>query len=61
MYFVLKETKYNYSSDDFSIVDSERYKDKKTALKIAESLQTIAIAKNKNDVFYCVLSQDEKK
>jgi len=61
MYFVLKETKYETLSSNYSIVDSERYKDKKTALKIAEALQTIAIAKNKNDVFYSVFSQDEKK
>ena len=61
MYFVLKETKYETLSSNYSINDLEGHENKKTALKIAEALQTIALAKNKNGVIYSVLSQYEKK
>jgi hypothetical protein len=59
MYFVLKETKYETLPSNYTINDLEGHENKKTALKIAEALQTIAVAKNKNGVFYSVLSQYE--
>ena len=61
MYFVLKETKYETLPSNYTLNDLEGHENKKTALKIAEALQTIATAKNKNGVFYSVLSQYEKK
>ena len=61
MYFVLKETKYETLPSSYTLHDLEGHENKKTALKIAEALQTIATAKNKNGVFYSVLSQYEKK
>jgi len=61
MYFVSKETKYETLPSNYTINDLEGHENKKTALKIAEALQTIAVAKNKNGVFYSVLSQYEKK
>ena len=61
MYFVLKETKYESLPSNYTINDLEGHENKKTALKIAEALQTIAVAKNKNGVIYSVLSQYEKK
>ena len=61
MYFVLKETKYESLPSYYTLHDLEGHENKKTALKIAEALQTIAVAKNKNGVIYSVLSQYEKK
>ena len=61
MYFVLKETKYESLPSNYTINDLEGYENKKTALNIAQALQSIAAAKKKSGVIYSVLSKYEKK
>ena len=58
MYFVLKETKFESLSSNYTINDLEGYEKKETALDIAKALQSIATAKNKSGVIYSVLSQE---
>ena len=61
MYFVLKETKFESLPSNYSINDLEGYENKKTALNIAQALQSIAVARNKSGVIYSVISQKEIK
>ena len=61
MYFVLKETKYETLPSNYTLHDLEGHENKKTALDIAQALQSIAVAKKKSGVIYSVLSQYEKK
>ena len=61
MYFVLKETKYESLSSNYTIDGLEAHENKKTALGIAQALQSIAVARNKSGVVYSVISQNEKK
>ena len=48
MYFVLKETKYETLPSNYTLHDLEGHENKKTALKIAEALQTISIWEKMN-------------
>ena len=61
MYFVLKETKYESLSSNYTIDGLEVHENKKTALDIAQALQSIAVARNKSGVVYSVISQKEIK